>query len=73
MSVPDEVIPETYCGISLYKHVYIFFLIDSDIAPWADLSPPLYTQGDWIVPEKVKVYRPLMERQKCGKTYFKIE
>ncbi|VDI63650.1 vesicle-associated membrane protein 3 [Mytilus galloprovincialis] len=39
---------------------------DSDIAPWVDLSPPLYSQSDWIVPGKVKVYKPLLDRQKCG-------
>ncbi|XP_063409480.1 uncharacterized protein LOC134692826 [Mytilus trossulus] len=46
---------------------------DSDIAPWVDLSPPLYSQSDWIVPGKVKVYKPLLDRQKCESLEDRIE
>ncbi|XP_053379356.1 uncharacterized protein LOC123526841 isoform X2 [Mercenaria mercenaria] len=37
---------------------------ECDIAPWSDLSPPVLHQADWIFPDKSRVYRPLLEREK---------
>ncbi|XP_060594802.1 uncharacterized protein LOC132749124 isoform X2 [Ruditapes philippinarum] len=37
---------------------------ECDIAPWSDLSPPILNQADWIFPEKMRVYKPLMQREK---------
>lgn len=45
----------------------MMFFTDSDIAPWADLSGPVCSQADWIVPSKGKIHKPLLERQLCGK------
>ncbi|KAJ8320174.1 hypothetical protein KUTeg_001761 [Tegillarca granosa] len=41
---------------------------DCDIAPWGDLNAPVYNQIEWLTPgNKTKVYKPLLERQMCGK------
>lgn len=37
------------------------FFTDSDIAPWADLSGPVCSQADWIVPSKGKIHKPLLD------------
>ncbi|XP_078335395.1 uncharacterized protein LOC111134441 isoform X4 [Crassostrea virginica] len=46
---------------------------DSDIAPWGDLSGPVCTQADWIVPMKGKVHKPLLERQLCDSLEDRME
>lgn len=46
---------------------------DSDIAPWADLSGPVCSQADWIVPSKGKIHKPLLERQLCDSLEDRME
>lgn len=44
---------------------------DCDIAPWGDLNAPVYNQTDWLTPgNRTKVYKPLLERQMCGKIIY---
>ena len=59
-----------YRQYSWFPHHFVF--TDSDIAPWGDLSGPVCTQADWIVPMKGKVHKPLLERQLCGKNLVSI-
>lgn len=47
---------------------------DCDIAPWRDLSSPIYNQTDWIIPgNKSKVHKRLLERQTCESLEQRIE
>ncbi|OWF44026.1 tRNA pseudouridine(38/39) synthase [Mizuhopecten yessoensis] len=47
---------------------------DCDIAPWKDLSSPIYNQTEWIIPgNKSKVHKRLLERQTCDSLEQRIE
>ncbi|XP_060066721.1 uncharacterized protein LOC132547004 [Ylistrum balloti] len=47
---------------------------DCDIAPWKDLSSPIYNQTEWIIPgNKSKVHKRLLERQTCESLEERIE
>ena len=44
-----------------------FYVTESDIAPWNELSAPVLQQCEWMLPgNKPRIYKPLLQRQTCG-------
>ena len=54
--------------MTIVRLTYCVSLPDCDIAPWKDLSGPIFHQNEWVVSgNRTKSYKRLLERQTCGK------